>query len=175
MNSIELLQQALKSQLPQADLELDRPEDSKTPWFLDAQLGEHKVIVEWRPRRGFGLGSPNDDYGSGPDEVYEDLGETLARVVHLLKTGERTQEPTYPLKQLREGRGVTQAVVARSMGIQQPSVSKIEKQDDWELSTLQRFVEAIGGVLEVRAKFPGDEVQEIPTTKHLVGRSPSPV
>lgn len=165
MNSIELLQQALKGQLPQVRLELDPPEDPKASWFLDAQLGEHKVIIEWRPRRGFGLGSPSDEYGSGPDEIHEDLGEALARVVHVLKTGERTQEPTYPLKQLREGRGVTQAVVATSMGIQQPSVSKIEKQDDWSLSTLQRFVEALGGELEVRARFPGNEVREIPTKR----------
>ncbi|MFM2042312.1 MAG: hypothetical protein RLY86_888 [Pseudomonadota bacterium] len=42
-----------------------------------------------------------------------------------------------------------------SLGISQPSVSKIERQTDLYLSTLRRFVEAAGGTLELRVEFPG--------------------
>ena len=39
------------------------------------------------------------------------------------------------------------------MGIRQGSLSKIEHQDDLLVSTLRRYVEALGGALEIRARF----------------------
>jgi hypothetical protein len=52
----------------------------------------------------------------------------------------------------------SQAQIARSLGIKQPSVLKIERQTDLYLSTLQRFVEAAGGKLELRVELPGKGV-----------------
>jgi len=59
------------------------------------------------------------------------------------------------LAELRRLNEHTQEQVAQSLGISQPSVSKIERQTDLYLSTLRRFVEAAGGTLELRVEFPG--------------------
>lgn len=40
------------------------------------------------------------------------------------------------------------------MGIRQASPSNIERQDDLLVSTLRRYVEKLGGALEVRALLP---------------------
>ena len=58
------------------------------------------------------------------------------------------------LKELRALSGRAQTEVARTLGIKQPSVSKIERQTDLYLSTLRSYVEAIGGELELVVKLP---------------------
>jgi transcriptional regulator with XRE-family HTH domain len=55
--------------------------------------------------------------------------------------------------------GKSQADLARELGITQPSVSKLEKQSDMQVSTLQRIVEALGGKLEIVANFPSGAVR----------------
>jgi hypothetical protein len=55
---------------------------------------------------------------------------------------------------LREARGVTQTAVAREMGASQPNISRIERQEDLYLSTLEEYVAALGGHLEINAVFP---------------------
>lgn len=58
------------------------------------------------------------------------------------------------LRELRLEQDVTQEQLAAMMGIRQASLSKIEHQDDLLVSTLRRYVEALGGELEIRARFP---------------------
>lgn len=58
------------------------------------------------------------------------------------------------LYELRKQRGVTQADLARALAVSQPAVSKIERGDDPSLSTLRKYVEALGGALHVSAAFP---------------------
>lgn len=60
------------------------------------------------------------------------------------------------LRELRELAGKTQVEVAAAAAMAQSEVSKTEKRDDHLLSTLRRYVEALGGELEVVAKF-GDK------------------
>ena len=55
---------------------------------------------------------------------------------------------------LRRARGLSQEVVARELGTSQPEVSRIEHREDLHLSTLRRYVEALGGRLEMTAHFP---------------------
>ena len=59
------------------------------------------------------------------------------------------------LKALRQLTQRSQAQMAASLGVKQPSVLKIERQTDLYLSTLRRFVEAAGGTLELRVELPG--------------------
>lgn len=59
---------------------------------------------------------------------------------------------------LRTTRHQTQVAVAEQMNIPQSAVSRIERQRDFRLSTLQRYVAALGGRLEVHAVFPDDTV-----------------
>jgi transcriptional regulator with XRE-family HTH domain len=58
------------------------------------------------------------------------------------------------LGELRKVTGKSQRDVAEALGMKQPSLSKLEKQNDMQISTLQKIVAALGGELEVRAKFP---------------------
>jgi len=67
---------------------------------------------------------------------------------------QRAYRPT--LAEVRIDRHVTQQQLAAALDTQQPQVSHIERQEDWLLSTLARYLEAIGGRLEVVAVF-GDE------------------
>jgi transcriptional regulator with XRE-family HTH domain len=55
---------------------------------------------------------------------------------------------------LRRARQQTQVEVAEKLGIDQASVSAIEKRTDVLLSTLAKYVRALGGDVEIRAVFP---------------------
>src|SRR5262245_1103911 len=64
-----------------------------------------------------------------------------------------------PLDELREARALTQTQLAESLGVNQAHVSKLERRADMYVSTLRRFVEAMGGTLEIRAHFPEGDVR----------------
>lgn len=64
------------------------------------------------------------------------------------------------LAETRKARGLSQSALAQSMDIAQPNVSQIENRPDALVSTLNDYIEALGGTLEIRAKFPdGQEVE----------------
>ena len=63
--------------------------------------------------------------------------------------------------ELRQRRGVTQADLAAALGVRQPNVSRIERQEDLFVSTLRDYVAALGGELELSAVFGQ---QRIPLT-----------
>ena len=63
------------------------------------------------------------------------------------------------LSEVRQLTGKSQHQVAEALGIKQPSLSKLEKQSDMQISTLQKIVKALGGELEVLAKFPKGTVK----------------
>ena len=58
------------------------------------------------------------------------------------------------LQQLRRARKLTQARVAKKLGISQDGVSRLEQRSDLLLSTLRKSVEAMGGSLSLIAEFP---------------------
>src|SRR5260370_2167550 len=58
------------------------------------------------------------------------------------------------LRDLRKARKLTQARVAKVLGITQDSVSRLEKRSDLLLSTLRKTVKAMGGDVRIVAEFP---------------------
>jgi transcriptional regulator with XRE-family HTH domain len=64
-----------------------------------------------------------------------------------------------PLKELRQARGLSQKMLAELLQVQQPSIAKIEKRTDMYLSTLRSLIEAMGGELDVVARFPDGTVK----------------
>jgi transcriptional regulator with XRE-family HTH domain len=58
------------------------------------------------------------------------------------------------LKDLRQAVAQTQAELATALGVGQDTISRLEKRSDMLLSTLRRYVEAMGGKLELVAQFP---------------------
>ena len=59
------------------------------------------------------------------------------------------------LKELRKAKDFTQVQLAETLGIQQATVAKYERQSDLLLSTLSRYVQAMGGSLKLMVEFPG--------------------
>jgi DNA-binding XRE family transcriptional regulator len=58
------------------------------------------------------------------------------------------------MRELRKARKITQTAMAKTLGVKQEQVSRIEKRTDMHLSTLRRSIEAMGGELTLIAKFP---------------------
>ncbi len=73
----------------------------------------------------------------------------------------RTEEllAELPLQELRQARALSQKELAEVLGLNQATVSKLERRTDMYLSSLRRFVEAMGGELEISANFPDGKVR----------------
>lgn len=63
------------------------------------------------------------------------------------------------LAEIRKHAGLTQKELAAALNIRQPGLSKLENQDDMQISTLKRIVEALGGELELIAHLPGGDIK----------------
>jgi hypothetical protein len=50
-------------------------------------------------------------------------------------------------------------MLAEVLHVQQPSIAKIEKRTDMYISTLRSHIEAMGGELEVVARFPDGNIR----------------
>lgn len=64
-----------------------------------------------------------------------------------------------PLAEVRQAQQLTQEQMAETMGVNQATVSKVERQTDMYLSTLRRFIEAAGGHLRLIASFDDREIE----------------
>ena len=157
---IDKLVQRLREAVPGVQVAVDAPAKAAGSWFIDVSKGKQSLVIEYRPKLGFGITStPTDGYSEGPDELAGDVEEAARRVVALFRSRQRTKPQRVELlKHLREGRGLSQVELAELLGIRQPTVSKMERRGDVNVSTLRRFVEAMGGHLEVAAEFPDQRV-----------------
>ena len=63
------------------------------------------------------------------------------------------------LAELRKSAGVTQEELASTLGIKQPTLSRMESQSDMQISTLRRVIESLGGKLEIIAHLPDGDVR----------------
>jgi transcriptional regulator with XRE-family HTH domain len=62
------------------------------------------------------------------------------------------------LQELRQSLSVTQQELATKLELSQPALSKLEHQEDIQVSTLAGYIEALGGELKLVASFPEQEV-----------------
>ncbi|WP_337175683.1 XRE family transcriptional regulator [Paludisphaera sp.] len=86
------------------------------------------------------------------DDYFESLpAEEQARV--LARVAEMDAQEA-SLRQLREARKQSQVEVAAKLKTTQAAISRLEKRTDVYLSTLRKYVEAVGGKLEIVATFP---------------------
>jgi predicted transcriptional regulator len=63
------------------------------------------------------------------------------------------------LHDLRKAIGTSQEAIARTLGVNQPAVAKMERRTDIRIQSLRRMIEAMGGTLEISAKFQNGEVK----------------
>jgi transcriptional regulator with XRE-family HTH domain len=64
-----------------------------------------------------------------------------------------------PLHELRLARGLSQQTLAEILEVQQPAIAKMEKRTDMYLSTLRNHIRAMGGELDIIARFPDGEIR----------------
>jgi len=62
------------------------------------------------------------------------------------------------LQELRQAKQLTQQELADRLDMNQAAVSKLEHQSDMYVSTLRRYVAAMGGELQIVARFPQGDV-----------------
>ena len=62
------------------------------------------------------------------------------------------------LQELRQAMQLTQQELAEHLKLNQAAVSKMEHQSDTYVSTLRRFITAMGGQLRIVAHFPHGDV-----------------
>lgn len=158
---IDQLVRRLETQFPALSAAVDEPADPAGSWFIDLRSKEQQFAVEFRPALGFGLSSlPADGYGAGADEFFTDEDSLCERLGDLVRDNSRTEpQRVRVLQELRERRSVSQPALATRLGIRQPTLSKMERREDMNLSTLRRIVEALGGKLYIRADFQDESVE----------------
>ena len=137
-----------------ADVKLHAPSGKGRVWWIDATLRGHSVAIEWSKEDGFGISTPTeDDYGSAANEVYAEADEAITRAVQLLKGRRRARaRREMHLQALREHRNVSQDSLAKLLKLSQ-------RRGDVLISTLQSFIEALGGELRISAKFPKETIE----------------
>lgn len=64
-----------------------------------------------------------------------------------------------PLQELRAAREQTQAQLAQVLRVNQAAVSKLERRADMYVSTLRSYIQAMGGDLDIVARFPDGSVR----------------
>jgi len=93
-----------------------------------------------------------------------------ARRAGVLAEAERLHTEYLTLQELRKAKDLTQVQLAETLGIQQATVAKYERQSDLLLSTLSSYVRAMGGSLKLTVEFPGKK----PVTLDGLGDSDEP-
>ncbi|NNM84986.1 MAG: helix-turn-helix transcriptional regulator [Phycisphaerales bacterium] len=94
-------------------------------------------------------------------KTFDDLVNQTASKATRTRTAARTKVllAELLLSEVRKLTGKSQRQVASALGIKQPSLSKLEGQSDIQISTLRRIVAALGGELDVIARFPKGAVR----------------
>ncbi len=65
----------------------------------------------------------------------------------------RALKARMPLAELRQARERSQKELARALKVGQPAVAKLERRADMYVSNLRRYIAALGGSLEITARF----------------------
>ena len=76
------------------------------------------------------------------------------------------------LRELRKAFQKSQESIAKELGMEQESVSRIERRTDLLLSTMRKYVAAMGGDLKLIAEFPHRPAIRIETLSEL-GEEPT--
>jgi transcriptional regulator with XRE-family HTH domain len=104
------------------------------------------------------------------------MGRTLKEKLDSLPRARRSKirrraaelvEQELSLRDLRKALHHTQVDIAKKMKVGQDAVSRYEQRTDMMLSTLERYVSAMGGTLTLVAEFPDREPVRVRTLGEL--------
>ena len=93
---------------------------------------------------------------SKPFSILRDKMPKASREAAETKTKKMLQEMR--LQDLRQALQLSQERMAELLSTKQANVSRIERRTDMFISTLRGYIEAIGGKLEIVARFPDGEI-----------------
>ena len=85
-------------------------------------------------------------------EMWDNLPEE--RKTRIMKQAAELEEEYLTLQDLRKAQQLTQEHMAKTLNIGQENISRLEKRSDMMLSTLRKYVKAMGGDLKIMAEFP---------------------
>lgn len=159
MSPVDQLSQDLKTQFPDAEIEIRKSDDPNGFQFLNLLVGNFEVGVEWKSEHGFGISSFRDDSSSlegmfdAPSEWYSTEQGAFHRVASLVFDLRSTRPRPVKIADLRQERGLSQEDVSRQLSVKQATYSKLERREDVKVSSLRRVVEAMGGKLLIQAIF----------------------
>ena len=111
------------------------------------------------------------------NEVMENL--TPERRARIKAKSQEIFEEEMTLRDLRVVQHLTQARLAELLGVEQDSISRMERRADMLLSTMTSYVEAMGGKLSLIAEFPNRrpytvKLSDITAQKQSARREKSP-
>ena len=91
-------------------------------------------------------------------EIMKDLKELIKNNFSSLERAEirrksKERITSIKLQQVRKSHHVTQKELATTMGLSQSALSELERRPNITLSAMQRYIEALGGHLEIKAVF----------------------
>jgi hypothetical protein len=64
-----------------------------------------------------------------------------------------------PMQELQRARFLSQDNIAETLHLKPASLSKMEQRTDLYISTLRSYIEAMGGQLDIIARFPHGEIK----------------
>lgn len=88
------------------------------------------------------------------DKMKERIKLSPEREERISQRAQMLIEEEMTLRELRKVQQLTQESMAKLLGIEQDSVSRMERRTDMLLSTMSSFVTAMGGSLRLIAEFP---------------------
>ncbi|SLM28492.1 conserved hypothetical protein [Desulfamplus magnetovallimortis] len=85
------------------------------------------------------------------DNIIQENFSSKERAEIRLKSKEKIA--SIRLQQVRKSYNITQKELAKAMGLSQSALSELERRPNITLNAMQRYVEALGGHLEIKAIF----------------------
>jgi DNA-binding transcriptional regulator YiaG len=131
-------------------------------FYASAAARGEALVEAWLRQKGSTM-TEDVKFIRGNDRISQlaqrpDLAEGVARVRRDMEEADRTH--AMGLAALRQAAELTQVELARRMGVTQAAVSRIEQPHDLLLSTLNAYLEAVGGNATVIVRFAdGHEAQ----------------
>lgn len=155
--AITTLKALLTQKIPKSVVMVDPPDRPDGSWWVDVCFGKRRVTLEYRQGKGFGIFHEAAGYGEGPTEVYRTPELAVRRIMQLLSLA-KVARSLLTLKDLRELYDCSQSSLAGKVGVKQSAISRLEQRSEVKVGTLAAAVRALGGELEIRARFSDADV-----------------
>ena len=117
--------------------------------------------------------------GKALQKIWDGLPPERKRRIHA--RAKELETEYLSLQELRQKAGITQAKVSEVLNMEQANISRLEKNSDMLLSTLRRYIEAVGGKLNLIVELPnkppivlggiGDLLEDAKSGKKIEGHT----